>query len=500
MIQTDILLKVLGKKERTINIIFGALFLISLFIFFRYVHPVVPWDGDDWATIGGFITASDYGIPLLGHYERILPNVMGTIMGYIAAYVVYPWSGDYINSLVIINSIVLTVSIFCSVVMIYRLIRYGLKAKQIHALLGITLFIAIGFLMFKTTDSSIYLYWQYNMCTLYYYSVPSYCASAYIIALIMKESLGESEQEVGLLKQGFLLAVAYLLIFSFVPAATMVAATAFWYLFDQLIKKKGVVQTIKINWFYAVILVLYCIMLYAEFGRTFGSGYLSNDGNLLGGMIVSSQIILGSFLDIHPLVKVLCIVFLGLAGIVWRSKKSLAEITDTDRKYGKLLFVVSKILLIVFLYFVLFGAISPSHINSGNMRMDSMYVFYFLVNLLVVVCAVYLVENSKSTVVWMPMVLCIMAYPTVSPKYSYGESIYTDSTAKQRYEIMTSIVEEAQRLDIEEGQISIRAHIPYTVYGGPIGYILYIHNIIGQQGTIEVVNDTSAPFYMENIK
>ena len=315
----------------------------------------------------------------------------------------------------------------------------------------------------------------------------------------MKESLGESEQEVGLLKQGFLLAAAYLLIFSFVPAATMVAATAFWYLLDQLIKKKSVVQTIKNNGFYAVILVLYCIVLYAEFGRTFGTGYLSNDGNLLEGIILSSQIILGSFLDMHPIVKVLSIAILVLAAIVWRSKKLSAEITDADRKYGKLLFVICRILLIVFLYFVLFGAISLSHINSGFMRMDSMYVFYFLVILLVVVCAVYLFENSKSTVVWMPMVLCIMMYPIISPKYSYGDSIYTDSTPKQRYEIMSSIVEEAQRQDVE-GHISIKAHIPYAVYGGPIGYILYIHNVIGQQGIIEVVNDTSAPFYMENIK
>ena len=145
------------QKERWINIVSAVFFLIGIYVFFRYVHPVVPWDGDDWSTIGGYITGSDYGIPLLGNYERILPNVLGTIMGYIAAFVVYPWSGDYINALVIINSVVLTVSIFLSVMMIYRLIRYGLKAKQIHALLGVAFFTAIGFLMFKTTNSSTYL-------------------------------------------------------------------------------------------------------------------------------------------------------------------------------------------------------------------------------------------------------------------------------------------------------------------------------------------------------
>ena len=163
------------QKERWINIVSAVFFLIGIYVFFRYVHPVVPWDGDDWSTIGGYITGSDYGIPLLGNYERILPNVLGTIMGYIAAFVVYPWSGDYINALVIINSVVLTVSIFLSVMMIYRFIRYGLKAKQIHALLGVAFFTAIGFLMFKTTNSSTYLYWQYNLCTIYYYSVPRPC-------------------------------------------------------------------------------------------------------------------------------------------------------------------------------------------------------------------------------------------------------------------------------------------------------------------------------------
>lgn len=481
-----------SKKELWINIVLAVCFFIGIFIFFRYVHPVVPWDGDDWSTM---IAASDYGIPVAGEYRQIMPNMLGAVMGYIAAFIIYPLSGDYINAIVTSNSLILSVSILISVIMIYRLLRGGLKAKHTHALLGVIFFVSIGFLMFHVVDSSTYLYWQYNSCTVYYYSVPSYIASAYIILLIVNESLNEIDKQ-SPIKYGLILAAAYILIFSFVPAATMVVATAFWYLIDKLIKTKSIVQTVKNSGLYVATLVFYCIVLYAEFGRTFGTGYLKSNGNMFDALKLSFKTIIGSFLQMHPIMQVICVIVVALALITVLSKRAAKEITDYDLRYGKLLIVISRVLLIVFMYFVLFGAISFSHINCGFMRIDSLYVFYFLVILLIAVCAVYVLENSKNMVIVMPLLIGIMLYPIITPKNTYSGSIYTDSSAKQRYEIMSAIVKEAQRQD-EEGLINVKAHIPYAIYGGSIEYVLYMHNIIGQRGLIEVIYDPNAPFYIE---
>lgn len=357
-----------------------------------------------------------------------------------------------------VNSIVLAMTILISLIMVYTLLRYGLKANQVNSLFGVIYFVIAGFLLFKTTDSCTYLYWQYNVCTIYYYSVPSYLASAYIILLIMDRSFKTEEKEKRFVNKGFLGIAAYLLTFSFIPAATLVAVVAFWYLLDDFILSKNIIKTVKRNGLYVAILIFYCIALYMEFGRTFGTGYFSADGDFLNGVKVSFKVIIESFLAIHPMIQIISIAILLFFVIVWNIKRREERIFNNDKKYNGIIFYLLRTVLSMFCFFILFGAVSLGHIVRDGMplRMDSMYVFYFLVIFIITICLVYLLENSEKARICMPLILFLMLYPTISPKYSYSESFYVDSTARQKYEIMSEIVEAAKEENLE-GNVSVKA-------------------------------------------
>lgn len=52
-------------KKVSYETLFFAICFIMLFLFFAYVHPLIPYDGDDWANLSmmrGLIQDGEFGI------------------------------------------------------------------------------------------------------------------------------------------------------------------------------------------------------------------------------------------------------------------------------------------------------------------------------------------------------------------------------------------------------------------------------------------------------
>ena len=88
--------------------LFYLLLFLGFFIFFAEVHPIIPFDADDWINM----SFNRKAVPSLNYWNptKVFPECFQPLVGLFAAYVVSPLVGDYLNALVYSHAI--TVSLF----------------------------------------------------------------------------------------------------------------------------------------------------------------------------------------------------------------------------------------------------------------------------------------------------------------------------------------------------------------------------------------------------
>lgn len=479
-------------------ILFFSFIAVFLYIFFLYVHPVVPWDGDDWGTMGVYITYARAGFPIKGDVEseKFFCSLLETLCSYIAAFVIYPLTGDYIRSFMIVNAAALSISITLTIVWIRKLL-FRLTEDRRCSLLGCVLFLILAFSFYKTAQetASVYLYWQYNQCTTYYYSIPSYLASAFVLSLLLREIEGTAHYEANF-RTGIYLLCWYCLNFSFLPAAILIAIFAFCMLVYHIAQRRSVKRVVQDFWFYWLILFGFLIKLILESTQKLTTGYFDVSQNMGQRIRDSFRYLFSTFGDLHPLFLWLCIASILTAFLLHvHKRKQQKEASFSTHIKAILLFLTMFVLL--FIFFGMFGAISIRHLVRWGPRLDTLYVFYFTMIFLPVVSVLYVIKNWHPMVVLIPIIAVILFYVAVSPRQAYSDSYYTDSSPNQRYEIMSAIVQEAKRRDKADASGFI-VHIPFAHYSHSMGMILYYHNVTDHVIPIQFISDTS--FYFEDME
>ena len=476
------------KIQRNILIFFC---FFSLYIFFRYVHPMVPWDGDDWRTLGEFFKAYvKNGLPGPGMASHSYCSLLGTISGYVAAFIIYPITHDYLNSFIAVGAFLRSISALIVIIGIYKLLMDLFKKHEI-ALLGSMFFLAVSFMLFKTTEQSIYLFCTYNYCTIFYYTVPSCLASAFAVYLI---NLEINNIIWGFdIKTGLLFVILYFLMFSFFPAALLITIISFCILVFNIISIRNIKIIIRRSYFYIIALIFFLLKFFFEFSRTFGSGYFHTPTEISNQFKASFAVLFGSFISMNKLVLFFSVFILLFSIYSYLIKKKAGE---AEKDFIYVLKIISISFLLCGVYFILMGVVSLGHLSGWGAltcRIDTLFVFYFLFLILVTICLAFILHKYYNLVIAVPLFVFIVTCVSINPSCSYSDSTYNDTTPNQRYTIMNNIVMEAQVRD-SNGVSSMIVHIPhYGHYGGGMGYVMYIHNITNSIMNIEFVYD-------ENVK
>lgn len=485
------------NKERLYFVIFFLSLFCILYCFFRYAHPVVPWDGDDWRTLGYKIVQARTPYPKVENFEseRMFCSFIGTICGYLAAFIVYPIVGDYVLSIVIVNAFILAITISGSLFAVCRMIAYILNEKNVFFIISITsLFLLFAFCFLKTRSGSAYLYWQFNLCTIYFYSVPSYLASAFGIYLVLNEVYNEYEWHMNC-KTSVLMGIWYLLNFSFLPAALFLATISIMILFLRYVNQRSFKSLLLGTWFYWIVLFGTIIKILFEFKRTFGRGYLKVQNNLLV-RIYESFLCLVKIFGEMELTFLLLTAFFILMALLFFSKEHVNH--SRNVKVVRCFFILSGSYLMLFVFFVLFGGISIEHLYREIPRLDTLYLLYFLMILLVVMSVAYILNNNRNFIVLIPIVLFFLLFRAVSPENSFSDSVYSDSTPKQKYEIMNAIVKEVQNQETR-GKTGLVVHMPrLNHYNGGMSELLYYHNVTNREMSIIFEYEERDDIYFED--
>ena len=84
-------------KRKNIAFIYQIIIFIFLIFYFTQISPLQPFDADDWRYIGSMRLP----LPLWGAWNpsRVLAETLMPLGGYIAAFIIYPFTNNYLFSL-----------------------------------------------------------------------------------------------------------------------------------------------------------------------------------------------------------------------------------------------------------------------------------------------------------------------------------------------------------------------------------------------------------------
>ena len=166
-------------KKRLLLLLNLTLFVFIL-IYFTQISPLVPFDGDDWRYIGGIRLP----FPMWGVWNptKVLPETLMAVGGYIAAFVILLFSGDYINSLVFTEATIFSLFIMAFLLTYYKLLtnrfRYG---RNISLASELTFFVSF-FLLFKHLNYPSYSgFWTVDLTCVFNYLIPNLLTASMVM-------------------------------------------------------------------------------------------------------------------------------------------------------------------------------------------------------------------------------------------------------------------------------------------------------------------------------
>lgn len=254
-------------KDNIWKYAYFSVIFIFFFIFFSKLHPLVPYDGDDWRYLGFAREA----IPLWKDWNptRVLPEILMPLMGYVAAYLIFPVNGDYIHAVTISSSLFLSFFITVYLWMFSRYLHERFSIGLEGNLEATTLFITFHFLIFSYKINPIpYLFGMINLTCVFYYLIPALVNNSVVFYLLLKSKIFNSNEKPHKWISGFFILSIYLSIFSNLFQSIILASYVVSILLFRLPWKTISLSTTKKyildNRFFVGIFVLWLISLLYE--------------------------------------------------------------------------------------------------------------------------------------------------------------------------------------------------------------------------------------------
>ena len=230
-------MNILENKKRILNVLTIIIIFLALYIFFTQIHAMVLYDGDDWS----YLSYSRYPWPLWKNWNptRILPEVLMPIAGFISAYIVTPFTGDYVNSVTYTSAFLVSalITIFFALVGIYTVKVLDLPKEKICIFMLLLLLCSFG--MFKVNGKdNLYLFHSVNLCCYYYYVISGLLNITLVLYMMIHEDFSKSFALFSPIKQGLIILLVYLAICSNVLHSQVIAIYAGFEILRSLMRKE----------------------------------------------------------------------------------------------------------------------------------------------------------------------------------------------------------------------------------------------------------------------
>lgn len=462
------------RKSKFIYILFGISIAIVMFVFYTNVKPIMVCDPDDWTYIG-YIRKP---VPIWKDWNpaKILPETTEGLLGYFAAYVIYPICGDYIKSFTYVFAGFISICIAGYVVSSALLLKNIIPdIKDSICIFSSYLLFLINFIMLRGNN---YFFTASNLnCFINYLFPTIYCLILINYLVVYLQQGNKNNDNVNYSKIGILVLAIYLAVFSnmvcnvivVIPMGLIYLKTVFNSL--KKYKIKDFFCSFKEYWvfYYTFILEFVCLFFEYNGGRANSFSITWNDA--------INQSIEDFKYICHITDKKIFVVCAVI--IVWcfisdkhHNNRSVHDIVQC--------YSIGSVITVVYL-FALYSRIGDHKIQ----RCENIYVMYVLFVEAAMIALGYLLYKYSKLEIFIPITIfvltAIVAYGDYKPSMSY---YYGDRNLC--YTINNNIIEqfiEAERLENYEFEL----HIPksglgeYDFSGDRIAATLYKHGIIASR-------------------
>lgn len=176
------------NKKRTLSgtaILYLGVVFIIFFVFYAKIHPIVPFDNDDWDTMvamRGFYPSMSCWNP-----TRLFPECLQPVVATISAFVITPMVGDYIYAMVYCNAFIVSLFILLFLYSCHRLLTRHFGMGDLCSCALLSIFVLFHFLILRQeTGLSDYLWYSLDQDCYYYYTIPNLLCSSLVIYLISR--------------------------------------------------------------------------------------------------------------------------------------------------------------------------------------------------------------------------------------------------------------------------------------------------------------------------
>lgn len=381
------------------NWIFYILLFLLFFVFFSQIHPLVPFNSDDWINMG--MARRAYPTFAFWNPTKVFPECFEPFVASFAAFFVTPLIGDYLNAMTITNAAVVSLFIIIYLFSFQRLIEHKFKIPKLGVFSIVLLFAILHFLILKTEEANNEYLWYSHDCNCYYhYTIPNLlCAS--LVMLLMHNNINTIRNRLSI---GILSFVSYLALCSNLYSTIILTSYLGSVLLIDVIQAdhkepRWIVIFVKHHWYPLLILLLWFIVQLIEVNGRRATSY----GHMDRPLLQEVELTFNYFLSIRYNIKFILFIvfiFLGTLGIYFAyEKKRLILI-------GKTPFVLFYSLILSAAYLILLSSrVASTYILRG----DVIFAYAFFLLLLIIFCICYLSVKIKYFKLVIP-VLIVFAF------------------------------------------------------------------------------------------
>lgn len=487
-------------KKNYLNFLAMLVMFLVLFVFFSRVHPIVAYDADDWSNL------SKIRWPWLLWRSfnpiKVLPETLMPLAGYVAAYFVMPFVGDYIASITYVSAFIVAGLI---TVVFYLLGQCTVKKVGLtedNAWIFSVLSCMWAFFMFKTnTNASNYLFWAYNLTCYYHYIIPALLNMGIVLYMMIQEDFLDTYEKMTSGQKGVFVLACYLAIlsniFHSVTLAVYIGVQILFELVGSLIydnetslKEKLIKNIRKCYVYYCIVLFwLISLLFEAHGGRAsqigkklslFDLPYGKTFRDLLTSLSVNKFFVIYVALIVIGVVLVCC------------KKKSISF--SSYLGWRKSLGSCFLCFVLIVIYMVMLGA----KINSYRITRPDVNISYWLPALAGLALMLGLViKELKPARILIPLLLIFALSHSVDVRFHFKESTVNNInplTCKAQDDHFIEQILAADR----SGQRDMILHVPKhkTKNNWPhssglasISRCLYLHGMLTRQIKVKVEID-----------
>lgn len=441
------------KHQRLPYAAFFLLIFGFLFLWFSQVHPLIPFDGDDWT----YLSYVRMATPIWGDWNpaKVFPEVLYPFFSTIAAFALAPLTGDYIDAQTLMHAVVVSAAITGYLWCFAHLMRRVFSCSHVTAGVFTVLFLALHFLVFRTAqENNVHLLHCVSLNCYYNYLLPMLLNASAVMLLLASDKIEVFVKTGRPELRGLFFIVVYLAIFSNLPASGILAAYAGSRVLLALIRQG---KRLKLNPFleetglFLGILAIWLVS--AVFELSGGRAGAAAGGSILAQLhqtcFLLKTVVLESnrlFLGFSGIVVAAALVCMLLGGGVRSLNGKLASVLGT--------FLISTAALTVYMI-VLCAAVGPGKITGS----EYLFAIYFHILLLVLLALGYLVERFPRLMLALPLLTVVLISGINTNGNTFAEINTRGLPAERCGELSRYLIEQYQQAD-QAGQQEMILRLP----------------------------------------